>query len=96
MDAYKLCCVDESMIAWVPKTSKHGGLPNYTFEKRKPTPLGTMIKDMAEVLTGILLHTDPLMSPSVQDKKMFGGNKSLSPEHMGTNTLHLAHAAETL
>jgi hypothetical protein len=30
---------DESMSAWVPRTSKTGGLPNISFIKRKPEPL---------------------------------------------------------
>lgn len=33
-------CIDESMSAWCPKTSKTGGLPNITYEPRKPAPLG--------------------------------------------------------
>ena len=36
----KTLILDESMSAWRPKTSKYGGLPNYTFEPRKPVPLG--------------------------------------------------------
>jgi hypothetical protein len=34
---------DESMSAWVPRTSKTGGLPNISFIKRKPEPLGKFI-----------------------------------------------------
>ncbi len=37
-----LLMLDESMSGWRPKTSKLGGLPNYTFEPRKQIPLGTM------------------------------------------------------
>ena len=37
--------MDESMSAWRPKTTKTGGLPNITFEPRKPKPLGTMLKN---------------------------------------------------
>ena len=84
------------MIAWVPKTSKLGGLLNCTFEPRKPTPLGTMIKDTAESMTGICLCTDPLMPPSVQDRKPFAMNQSQSPECTGTTARHLGHVAETL
>jgi len=91
---HHLITVDESMVSWVPKGSKLGGLPNYTNEPRKPRPLGTMLKD--EVKTGNILCTDPLMSPSVQDKKHFASNKSLSPEHDGTNASNPVHVAETL
>ena len=37
-----LLVLDESMSGWRPKTSKLGGLPNYTLEPRKPVTLGTM------------------------------------------------------
>ena len=36
--------LDETMSGWWPKTSSLGGLPNITFELRKPVNLGTMIK----------------------------------------------------
>ena len=88
MDEFGLSIVDESMVGWVPKLSKLGDLPNYTLEPRKPTPLGTMLKDIAEPTTGMLLYTDPCMSPSVQDKKPFAQAKSQSPEHAGINKVH--------
>lgn len=68
-DECDLTSIDESLIAWVPKTSKLGEPPNCTFEPRKPVPLGTMSKDTTEIKTGILRNTDPLMSLSTQDKK---------------------------
>ncbi len=37
-----LLLIDEFMSGWRPMTTKLGGLPNYTFEPRKPIPLGTM------------------------------------------------------
>ena len=37
----EIMTVDESMIAWEPQTTKTGGLPNLSFIKRKPKPLGT-------------------------------------------------------
>jgi Transposase IS4 len=80
---YGIAVTDESMFAWVPNTSKLGGLPNYTLEPRKPKPLGTMLKDTAECKTGILLFTDPVMAPSVQDKKPFSQSKSQSPMNVG-------------
>jgi len=51
-----LLMLDESMSAWRPKTSKYGGLPNYTFEPRKPVPLGTMFKNAVECITGIFMY----------------------------------------
>lgn len=52
-----LSASDESMVDWVPKTFKLGGLPDCTLEPRKPKPLGTMSKDTAECVTGIMMHT---------------------------------------
>ena len=93
---YHLVVTDETMFAWVPKTSKLGGLPNYTFEPRKPKPLGTMARDTSECTTGVVIHTDPVMNPSIQDKKQFATKKSNSPEHIGGNVCHAPHVAETL
>ena len=92
---YSLGIMDESMIPWVPKTSKLGGLPNYTYEPRKPKGLGTMLKDTAEVVTGILLFCDPVMAPTVQDKKQFALKKSHLPSDPN-NAVHPPHVAEAL
>ena len=50
--------IDESMSGWHPKTSKLGGLPSYTYEPHKPVPLGTMFRNGAECLSGIIVHQD--------------------------------------
>jgi hypothetical protein len=47
--------VDESIRGWQPKTTKLKGLPNYTFEPRKPVPLGTMFCNGVECVSGILV-----------------------------------------
>ena len=94
---YNLVVTDETMFAWVPKTSKLGGLPNYTFEPRKPKPLGTMARDTSECTTGVVIYTDPVMNPSTQDKKQFAMKPSQSPECIGNkNICHAPHVAETL
>ena len=36
--------LDESMSAWVPRTTATGGLPNISYILRKPEPLGTEFK----------------------------------------------------
>ena len=46
---------DESMIAWEPQTTKTGGLPNISYIKRKPKPLGTELKDVADGRSGLLV-----------------------------------------
>jgi hypothetical protein len=58
--------LDESMSGWRPKTSKLGGLPNITYEPRKPVPLGTQFKNGVECFTGVLAYQDPVVAPEKQ------------------------------
>ena len=44
--------LDESMSAFIPRTTKSGNLPNLSFIKRKPEPLGTEFKVAMDGLTG--------------------------------------------
>jgi Transposase IS4 len=67
-----ICLVlDESMSGWRPKTSKRGGLPNITFEPRKPVPLGTMLRNACECVTGVLINQDVQMDAEVQARKKY-------------------------
>ncbi|XRB20796.1 hypothetical protein RI054_25g106450 [Pseudoscourfieldia marina] len=50
--------LDESMSAWKPRTTKTGGLPNISFIKRKPKPLGTEFKCVGDGATGIMLRLE--------------------------------------
>jgi hypothetical protein len=84
--------LDESMSGWRPKTSKLGGLPNYTFEPRKPIPLGTMFRNGAECITGILAFQDPVQLPEQQAKKKFHGEPLSLPDGSKIG----AHTAEVL
>jgi len=47
--------IDESMSAWRPRTTKLGGLPNISHVPRKPEPLGTEFKCVADPDSGCLL-----------------------------------------
>jgi hypothetical protein len=47
--------MDESMSSFRPKTSKTGNLPNISYVKRKPKPLGTEFKNMVCGATRIML-----------------------------------------
>lgn len=49
---------DESMSAFKPRKSKLGGLPNISFIKRKPKPLGTEFKSVAEGRFGIMVYLE--------------------------------------
>jgi hypothetical protein len=69
--AVTLLMLDESMSGWRPKTSKFGGLPNLTFEPRKPVPLGTQFKNGVECISGILAFQDPVIAPEKQKEKGF-------------------------
>jgi hypothetical protein len=67
----KLLMLDESMSGWRPKTSKLGGLPNISFEPRKPVPLGTMLRNAVECVTGCLVYQDVAQNPEKQQFKEF-------------------------
>ena len=75
----RLLMMDESMSGWRPKTSKLGGLPNYTFEARKPVPLGTMFRNSVECVSGCLAFQDVVQLPEVQSQKKFFGEPSCLP-----------------
>ena len=64
-----LLVLDKSMSGWKPKTSKRGGLPNITYEPRKPVDMGTMLRDSAECVAGIIMHVDPVMCLEKQKQK---------------------------
>ena len=93
---FRQTIVDESMAGWVPKGSKLGGLPNCTMEPRKPVPLGTVLKDTAEGTTKLVVHTDPVMTPSVQDRKDFATKRTFSPDTKSSFEPHSSHVAEVL
>lgn len=84
--------LDESMSAWRPKTSKTGGLPNITFEPRKPVDLGTMIRNGVECVTGIFVHHDIVQGAAQQSNKKYLGEPSHLPKGEKINT----HIAEVL
>jgi len=50
--------LDETMSAWSPTTTKHAGLPFLSFIMRKPEPLGTEFKTVADAVTGIFLYLE--------------------------------------
>ena len=75
----RLLMMDESMSGWRPKTSKLGGLPNYTFEARKPVPLGTMFRNSVECVSGCLAFQDVVQLPEVQSQKKTFGEPSCLP-----------------
>jgi hypothetical protein len=49
---------DESMSAYQPHLDKFGGLPNISFIKMKPTPLGTKVKTMCDIRTGVMMFME--------------------------------------
>jgi hypothetical protein len=87
-----LLLLDESMSGWRPKTSKLGGLPNYTFEKRKPVPLGTMFRNGVECITGMIVFQDIVQGAESQHRKEFHGDNSSMPNGCKIS----AHTAEVM
>ena len=53
-----LLIIDKSMSGWRPNTSKLGCLPKYTFEPKKPVPMGTMFRNAVECKSGCLVFQD--------------------------------------
>ena len=84
--------MDESMSPWRPKTTKTGGLPNITFEPRKPKPIGTMLKNGVEATTGIMVTQDIVEGADGQREKKYDGDVSSLPRKEPIMT----HVAETL
>jgi hypothetical protein len=84
--------LDESMSGWRPKTSKLGGLPNISYEPRKPVPLGTMFWNGADCMSGVLVFQDVVQSPEVQSRKSYFNEQS----HLPGFPPITAHAAEVL
>jgi hypothetical protein len=80
-----LLILDESMSGWRPKNSKSGGLPNISFEPRKPVPLGTMLRDAAECVTGIMMYVDPVLCPERQNFKEFHDEENIVPQVQGSS-----------
>lgn len=87
-----LLVLDESMSGWRPKTSKLGGLPNYTYEPRKPVPLGTMFRNGAECITGCFVFQDVVQNPEIQIQKDYYGELSCLPHESDIKQ----HTAEVL
>eukprot|EP01051_Picozoa_sp_SAG22_P014076 SAG22_NODE_1660_length_3870_cov_3.165208_1_plen_442_part_00 len=82
----RLLCIDEIMSGWKSKATLTGGLPNITFEPRKPVDMGTMLKALADQGTGIMMGLEVVEQPEAmalkkwyeQTKQYAGrdGNKS--------------------
>lgn len=50
--------LDESMCSWRPRTTETGGLPNISYIRRKPEPLGTEFKVSACTETKCILYLE--------------------------------------
>ena len=84
--------LDESMSGWRPKTTPTGGLPNITFEPRKPVDLGTMIKNCCECITGMMVYHDMVAGAQQQGAKKYCD----MPSHLPRGELIQKHVAEVL
>jgi hypothetical protein len=87
-----LLLLDESMSGWWPKTTKFGGLPNYTYEPQKPVPLGTMFRNGVECISSVLVVQDVVQNPELQARKPYSGLPSSMPDSSDIQ----AHTAEVL
>ena len=83
--------LDESMSGWRPKTTQLSGIPNITYEPRKPKPLGTMFRNGVECISGLVAQ-DVVQLPEQQSAKSYNGERSSMPDSSGI----AAHTAEVL
>jgi len=65
---------DESMSEWQPRSTALGGLPNLSFIKRKPKPLGTEFKNICDAAHGMMLYLE------IQEGKVRMREKPFSKE----------------
>ena len=95
---------DESMSAFVPRTTQTGGLPTISFIKRKPEPLGTEFKTVCCARTGVMLHMELQRGKKSMPKEKYGEQFGATAactlrlaentQHGGTNTVERKEAAE--
>jgi hypothetical protein len=84
--------MDELMSAWRPKTSAMGGLPNVTYEPKKPKPLRTTFKNGVKGTMVILVTQDVVEGSASQREKKYEGEELSLPMREPI----MAHVAETL
>ena len=70
----------ESMSGQHPKTSKLGGLPNFTHEPRTLVTLGAMLKNAAECNTCTVFYYDVVQNPEQQLRKKCSKDKTNLPD----------------
>jgi len=82
-------CQDESMSSWCPQTTATGGLPNISYIKRKPEPLGTEVKSACCATTGVMVYAEIMKGKCAMREahlaNEFGVNASIA--------LRVAHGA---
>ena len=91
MDVHYLV-LDESMSGWRTETTAIGGLPNITFEPRKPVDLGTKIKNGCECIIGMFVYHDIVKGAAQQSLKNHCNMKS----HFPRSEPILSHVAGVL
>lgn len=68
------------MLGLRPKATKTGGLPNITFEPRKPESIGTMLRNCAEVHSGVLVNHQVMKDPMLMHQLQFFDQPSSLPD----------------
>jgi hypothetical protein len=84
--------VDESISGWIPKTTKLGGLPTYTFKLMNSVPFGTMFQNGAECISEVLVVQVFVQNLEQQTRKTYHGDMSSLPDQPTIT----AHTAEVL
>lgn len=64
-------CVDETMSAYSPQTTKTGTLPHLSYIQRKPEPLGTELRSCCEGHSGIMVNVELQEGKDAMQKREF-------------------------
>ena len=70
-----LLALGESMPGCWPKASKLVKMPNWNHDPRKPTLLGTILKNAAECESGIIACNDFVQNPEWKSRKKYSKEK---------------------
>ena len=76
--------LDESIPLCCPKTSKLGGLPNYTNDPTKPVQLGAMLKNFSECNTGAIVCNEVFQNIEQQLRKKYSRGETSFPDVLTT------------
>ena len=80
--------LDKSTSGWFPKTSKLGGIPNFTHKARTLVTLGAILKNYAECNKGTIFCNEIVQNPEQQSRKNYSKDKISFPGESNVELMH--------